>query len=106
MGERGLTRRGWLAKMGQKLYTLTREGSQVVLRLQQGDEPPPTAASVRIARDLEKHLLALFSSHVVQKFEEGLKEEVTFAEACRFWGITENLHGEVSTGDAVGREAW
>ena len=30
MGEKGLTRRGWLAKMGQKLYTLTREGKQAV----------------------------------------------------------------------------
>lgn len=94
MGERGLTRRGWLAKMGQKLYALTREGHQVVVRLQEGGEAPPAAASVRIARDLEKQLLALFSSSVVQKFEEGFKEEITFAEACRFWGITENLHGE------------
>src|SRR5579884_1378433 len=26
MGEKGLAKRGWLAKMGQKLYALTREG--------------------------------------------------------------------------------
>jgi hypothetical protein len=97
MGERGLTRRGWLSKMGQKLYALTREGNQVVFRLQAGDEAPPAAGSVRIARDLEKHLLTLFASHAVQKFEEGLRDEVTFAEACRFWGITENLHGEALT---------
>jgi hypothetical protein len=97
MGERGLTRRGWLAKMGQKLYTLTREGHQVVLRLQEGGEPPPVAVPVRITRDLEKQLLALLASHAVQKFEEGLKGEVTFADACRFWGITENVHGEALT---------
>src|SRR5438067_10047204 len=30
MGERGLARRGWLAKMGQKLYSLTKEGHGVV----------------------------------------------------------------------------
>src|SRR5271169_7200627 len=41
MGNRGLARRGWLAKMGQKLYTLTREGRQVVLRLQEGGEHTP-----------------------------------------------------------------
>src|SRR5207245_10541049 len=97
MGERGLTRRGWLSKMGQKLYALTREGRQVVLRLQEGGEPPPAAAPVRILRDMEKHLLALLSSPAVQKFEEGLRDEVTFADACRFWGITENLHGEALT---------
>jgi hypothetical protein len=97
MGERGLTRRGWLAKMGQKLYALTREGQQVVLRLQEGGEPPPVAAPVHMPRDLEKQLLTLFSSYAATKFEEGLKEELTFADACRFWGITENLHGEALT---------
>ncbi len=97
MGERGLARRGWLAKMGQKLYALTREGRQVVLRLQEGGEPPPTAAPVKVARDLEKQLLGLFSSSAVQKYEEGLKDELTFADACRFWGITENLHGPALT---------
>ncbi len=97
MGERGLTRRGWLSKMGQKLYALTGEGRQVVRRLQEGGEPPPAAAPVRILRDLEKHLLALLTSHAVQKFEEGLRDEVTFADACRFWGISENLHGEALT---------
>src|SRR5207245_1609489 len=33
MGEKELARRGWLVKMGQKLYALTREGRQVVRRL-------------------------------------------------------------------------
>lgn len=94
MGERGLTRRGWLSKMGQKLYALTREGHQVVLRLQEGGEPPPASNPVKIPRDLEKQLLALFDSHAVSKFEEGLKEELTFADACRFWGITEDLRGD------------
>ena len=99
MGERGLARRGWLSKMGQKLYALTKEGRQVVQRLQTGGEPPGPGASpaVRISRDQEKHLLGLFASSAVQKFEEGLKDELTFADACRFWGITENLHGDALT---------
>ena len=42
-------------------------------------------------------MLGLFASSAVQKFEEGLKDELTFADACRFWGITENLHGEALT---------
>jgi len=100
MGERGLARRGWLSKMGQKLYALTKEGRQVVQRLQAGGEPAPVsagAASVKVARDQEKYLLSLFACSAVQKFEEGLKDELTFADACRFWGITENLHGEALT---------
>lgn len=98
MGERGLARRGWLSKMGQKLYALTKEGRHVVHRLQSGGEPTQTGtAPVRISRDHEKYVLGLFSSSAVQKFEEGLKDELTFADACRFWGITENLHGEALT---------
>jgi hypothetical protein len=98
MGERGLTRRGWLCKMGQKLYSLTREGKAVVLRLQNGGEPPSVGSlpAIRISRDQEKILLGLFSSSAVQKFEEGLKEELTFADASRYWG-TEELRGDALT---------
>lgn len=95
MGERGLTRRGWLAKMGQKLYSLSREGHQIVRRLQQGEEPVPIGASaVNLSRDQERFIEGLFSSSAAQKYEASRKEELTFADACRFWGITENLHGE------------
>jgi hypothetical protein len=95
MGERGLTRRGWLAKMGQKLYTLTREGRHVVVRLQKGgEEPSAVRAAVKLTKEQEKTLLGLLATTAVQKVEENRKEELTFADACRFWGITENLHGE------------
>jgi hypothetical protein len=99
MGEKGLARRGWLAKMGQKLYSLTRDGRQVVRRLQgsteeEAPEEPVHTSSRKIGRDQEKFLLGLFSSSAFKKFQEDLKEELTFADACRFWGITENLHGD------------
>src|SRR3954451_19662227 len=29
MGEKGLPRRGWMIKVGQKLYSLTRDGRQI-----------------------------------------------------------------------------
>src|SRR5208283_902556 len=46
MGEKGLARRGWLAKMGQKLYTLTREGKQTVRRLMQADDSTTATPAV------------------------------------------------------------
>jgi hypothetical protein len=98
MGERGLARRGWLSKMGQKLYALTPAGRDVVQRLVHGDEQPQAKAPpVKIARDQEKYLLGLLESSAVRKFKEGLKDELTFADACRYWGITENLHGAAIT---------
>src|SRR6187399_585598 len=40
MGEKGLARRGWLVKMGQKMYALTREGRQVCRKVMLQDEEP------------------------------------------------------------------
>jgi hypothetical protein len=99
MGERGLAKRGWLVKMGQKLYALTREGRASAQRLLQGGEPvsqpaPTSNSSSRLSREQEKYLLGLFSSTVVEKFDENRKHEITFADASRFWGISENQHGE------------
>jgi hypothetical protein len=98
MGGKGLTHRSLLVKMGQKLYALTREGRVVVKHLLQeeetAEEEPVALATVELTRDQEKLLLGLLASTAVQKYDEGRKHELTFADACRYWGITENLHGE------------
>jgi hypothetical protein len=95
MGEKGLARRGWLAKMGQKLYSLTRDGRQVVRRLVQEDETPPgPPPPTKLSRDQEKFLLHLLTSPAAEKFQQGLKLELTFADALKYWGVTENLRGD------------
>lgn len=97
MGEKGLTRRGWLAKMGQKLYSLTRDGRQVVRRLLQDGEPvrPGAKPSVKLSRDLEKFLLGALATSAAEKYQQGLKPDLTFGDACRFWGLNESQHGDV-----------
>jgi hypothetical protein len=95
MGEKGLARRGWLVKMGQKMYALTREGRQVVHRVTLDEEESGPTAMVKLSRDQEKFVLALLDSSAVQKFEENRKAELTFGDACRFWGVTENMKGDV-----------
>jgi hypothetical protein len=94
MGEKGLARRGWLNKVGQKLYALTREGRHMVRRLRQ-EEPAPAAATdtVEMPREHDKMLQSLYGGSAVRKYQEGQKQELTFADACRFWSITENLSG-------------
>ncbi len=95
MGVKGLANRGWLLKMGQKLYSLSREGRQAVRNLlQDGGEETKEEESVKLTREQEKFLQHLFNSTAFQKIEEGRKQELTFADASRFWGITDNQHGE------------
>lgn len=94
MGEKGLARRGWLVKMGQKMYALTREGRTVVRRVTlEEDEPAPDNA-VKLSRDQERFVVSLMESSACQKFEENRKADLTFADACRFWGITDSMKGE------------
>jgi hypothetical protein len=93
MGEKGLVRRGWLVKMGQKMYSLTQDGRRIVRRITQDDEPL-TSALVKLSRDQETFLQKLTEESAYQKFEENRKAELTFADACRFWGITENMKGD------------
>ncbi len=96
MGERGLARRGWLAKLGQKQYALTREGRQSVRRMLGEDDRPierKPSGTITLARDQEKLLLTLLASTAWEKFLEGRQKETTFADACRYWSITENLSG-------------
>jgi hypothetical protein len=94
MGEKGLARRGWLVKMGQKMYALTRDGRQVVRRVLLEEEEETPGANIKLGREMEKFVLTLLDSTSVQKFEENRKAELTFADACRFWGITENMKGD------------
>jgi hypothetical protein len=99
MGVKGLAHRGWLVKMGQKLYAMTREGRQSVRRLLNAGEPTTAEEQpVKLSRDQEKFLLGLLNSTAVQKYQEGTKNELTFADACRYWGITESMN--VATLDA------
>jgi hypothetical protein len=99
MGVKGLARRGWLTKMGQKLYSLTASGRQVIRRLAEGEVPVAAVKDEprKLTRDQEKFLLGLFATSALEKFDEGRKGELTFADACRYWGITENTHGETLT---------
>jgi hypothetical protein len=100
MGERGLARRGWLCKMGQKMYSLSPDGRKFVRKLTQGDveevdECEVEDAKPRLPSDQEKHLLALLDSVAVEKHTTGQDYELTFADAHRFWDIGENTKGEL-----------
>src|SRR5947207_14713140 len=63
MGEKGLARRGWLVKMGQKMYALTREGRAVIRRvMMQEEEGAINGAMIKLSRGQDRLLKALCSS--------------------------------------------
>jgi hypothetical protein len=98
MGERGLAKRGWLVKVGQKLYNLSRQGKEESRRVLAGDDSPlpkrRALAKIQVPKDLEQQLVSLFMTTAFRRYEEGMKREITYRDACRFWGLAENTHGE------------
>ncbi|MSU80607.1 MAG: hypothetical protein EXS16_21275 [Gemmataceae bacterium] len=95
MGEKGLARRGWLVKMGAKLYALTRDGRNVIRRvMMQEEEAAPSSTLRRLTRDQERFLKVLFDSSAFQKFDGNRKADLSFADACRYWSVTENMKGD------------
>lgn len=98
MGERGLARRGWLIKMGQKLYTLSRQGKDEARRVLEGDDSPMpkrrALAQIKVPKDLDTHLKGLFHTNAYRRFKEvGMRREITFHDAKQFWGLTDSMHG-------------
>jgi hypothetical protein len=92
MGVRGLAKRGLLSRVGQKLYELTREGRQVVLRLIPAEDLPLLEAQpVTLSPDVDRLMQGLLASSAFQKERQGRRNELNFADACRFWGVTEHL---------------
>jgi len=97
MGEKGLARRGWLNKMGQKLYSLSSEGRRAVRRLLQGEDQPEAARGdrpIKLSKEYDKLLQGLFVTSAYEKVREARQQELTFADACRFWSITENMSSD------------
>ncbi len=98
MGEKGLPRRGWMTKVGQKLYTLTRDGRQIVRKLLQGEETPPLTSKrslPRFSREQDLLLQGLLASSAYAKHRQGREVEWTFSEACKFWSMGERLGSAV-----------
>jgi hypothetical protein len=98
MGERGLARRGWLVKVGQKLYNLSRQGKEEARRVLAGDDSPlpkrRALAKIQVPKELEQQLVTMFTTTAFRRYEEGMKREITYKDACKFWGLTESAHGD------------
>ena len=92
MGSKPIRKKGFLEKVGTKLYQLTESGQGQARRLSarflsDGDTEPDTGKS-GLDRAMVLQIKRLFSSKAIEKYIGQRIEEITFYDACAFWSIT------------------
>jgi len=114
MGSKPIRQRGYLVKVGRKLYELTETGRDLAARLGRsvatGREGDVQDAKVGLPRETLAELRRLLGSRAARKVDNGEVEALTFHDACLFWGITPqsaaiDLQGRLSDTEGVVRMA-
>ncbi len=85
MGTKPVRQRGYLIKVGNKLYQLTEAGTHYAGAL---ESKPIGIEKVGLARDLKDELERLLKAKAAGKFKTGRIDEITFHDACGFWKIS------------------
>lgn len=86
MGSKPIRKRGLLQKVGRKKYTLTQSGRDFArLLATRGTDAPQKSG---LSRDFKQDLRRLLGSRAVEKYTEGREDDITFYDACAFWGIS------------------
>lgn len=87
MGSKPLRKQGHVRKVGRKLYELTDVGRDKAEFLA-GIDAENTPSKASLPRSIEIELRRLLSSRVIEKLVSGQNEDISFYDACTFWGIT------------------
>lgn len=87
MGNKGLKGRGWIEKVGEKLYKLTASGTSIAKSLADSAQSPASRASTVDRKQIAIILRMLESPAFKKKNEQG-EQDILFREACKFWGIS------------------
>ena len=92
MGTKPIRKKGFLEKVGTKLYQLTTSGQDEAKRLSNMFLGDSDTVSDTIKSGLDRAMVnqikRLFSSRAIEKYIGQRIEEITFYDACAFWGIT------------------
>jgi hypothetical protein len=87
MGSKPLRKNGWLRKVGSKMYKLTEAGRSKAQSVS-GIPIAEGAEKWALAREQIEFIRRLFNSRAATKFRAGQMEEISFFDACGFWGIS------------------
>lgn len=96
-----IRKHGYLRKVGKRMYQLTETGREQARLLLQSDSSKTHVEKIALSREIISALKKLFSSKVIEKFKNDQLEEISFSDACTFWGISPRssaaeLRGEIS----------
>jgi len=87
MGNKGLKGRGWIEKVGEKLYRLTASGSSVARGLAGSAQSTASRVST-IDRKQIAVIVRMLESPAYKKKNAHDEENILFRDACKFWGIS------------------
>jgi len=87
MGSKALRKLGFLQKVGPKTYKLTEAGRARALASMNtsSDEAPKKWG---LGREISDYIRRLFECKAAQKMREGNVNDISFFDACGFWGIS------------------
>ncbi len=93
MGSKPIRKRGYLVKVGQKVYSLTVSGREMALRLcnsssAESPESDTQGGKATLSRRILAKLDRLLGSRAVLRVQMGQEGRITFHDACMFWSIT------------------
>jgi len=87
MGSKPIRNRGLLVKVGDKMYQLTESGREHArLLLNRRDGAPVEKAG--LAREIQHELERLLTCKATDKYKNGRSADLTFHDACGFWGTS------------------
>lgn len=105
MGSKPIRHRGLLTKVGRKMYQLTDAGREHARSL--ADIPTENRMTkAGLARPTREAIEKLLTSKAVDKVKNNRADDVTFYDACAFWGISPmssaiELNGHISNFEKI-----
>jgi hypothetical protein len=108
MGSKPIRERGLLAKVGNKMYQITDAGREYARSLNSTTAVPSESRVTKagLARPTIEALKKLLASKAVEKVKNNRGDDITFYDACAFWGISPmssaiELEGRISNFEKI-----
>lgn len=86
MGSKPIRQRGWLVKVGKKMYRLTEAGRERALAFSSANSS--AVEKISLGRTSKEELERLLNANATKKYRGRLSDEITFHDACAFWKIS------------------